>query len=160
MTEERPDDEELAQLLSDLKDKTPDYPPAMLARRRASYQQRMAGLGIGLFAIGAAKGGLLHGAWSIDNILKALIVLAMVTEGVGGAILYRQRLMENTGRPTPTLTTTPSPTPTPTATATATLRPFFTSAPQVRPTDRGLHLGHTPTPPGKRTRTPNSPNSP
>jgi hypothetical protein len=161
MTEERPEDEELAQLLSDLKDKTPDYPADLLARRRASYQQRMAGLGIGLFATGAAKGGLLHGAWSIDTILKALIVLALLTEGVGGAILYRQRVMENT-RPTPTLTGAPSstatPSPTPTATVTATPRPFFTPGP--RPTDRGLHLGQTPTPPGKRTRTPNSPNSP
>jgi hypothetical protein len=164
MTEERPDDEEITQLLSALEAKTPDYPAALLASRRASYQQGLAGLGIGLVAAGAAKGGLLLGIWSVDNILKALIVLALLTEGIGGAILYRQRVMENTtSSPTPTLTATipptatPSPTrtATPTASATATLRPFFTSGPtDPRPTDRGRHLGQTPTPPAKRTRTP------
>jgi hypothetical protein len=164
MTEERPDDEEITQLLSALEAKTPDYPAALLASRRASYQQGLAGLGIGLVAAGAAEGGLLYGAWSVDNILKALIVVAMLVEGAGGAIMYRQRLTENiTSLPTATLTgplpptATPSPTRTATrtASATATLRPFFTSGPTgPRPTDRGRHLGQTPTPPAKRTRTP------
>ena len=159
MPEVPPDnDDDIARLLSDLKDKTPEYPAELLAKRRAAYQQRTAGLGIGLAIGGAAKGGLLHSAWSIEGVLKALIVTALAVEGVGGAILYRQSLLESTSStPTPTLTVTQQPptwtsTPTPTATPTASATLIF--APDWQRDDNGLHLGQTPTPPGKRTRTP------
>jgi len=161
-----PDDEDIARLLSDLKDKTPEYPVDLLAKRRAAYKEGMAGLGIGLVAGAAAGdaaaggtaaggtaaggtaaggaaaggtaaggtaagGGLLAGAWSIDTILKALIITAMLVEGVGGAVMYRQHLLErNASSHTPTLTAPlPSPTPNPnsglsvTTTATPTLAP-------------------------------------
>jgi hypothetical protein len=156
MTEELPDDNYIAKLLSVLKDKTPGYPPELLAHRRAAYEQGMAGLGIGLLvgdvaqagaaaggAAGPAHGGWLSSAWSTETILKALIVTALVVEGAGGAILYHQRLLHrNVPPPTSSLTATlPSPTSTPnpslsattsattSATLTFVLTPLFTFAP-------------------------------
>jgi hypothetical protein len=45
----------------------------------------------------------LAAAWSIDTILKALIITALVVEGIGGAVLLRQRLLQRNVS-TPTLT--------------------------------------------------------
>jgi hypothetical protein len=45
----------------------------------------------------------LAAAWSIDTILKALIITALVVEGIAGAVLFRQRLLQRNDS-TPTLT--------------------------------------------------------
>jgi hypothetical protein len=200
MTREPPDDNDIARLLSDLKDKTPGYPPELLAHRRAAYEQGMAGLGIGLVAAEAAKGGAAAGgtatggaaaggaaaggaaaggaaaggaaavgAWSIETILKVLIVTALVVEGVGGAVLYRQRLLHRNVPPptssltatlpsptsTPSLSATPSVTPsvTPSATLTFALTPLFTSGPGSGNPPTDIAPSNTPAP-NIPTRTP------
>jgi hypothetical protein len=167
------DEQDIANLLSQLGEQTPGYPPDLLEKRRAAYYQSLAGLGIGLAGAGAgaAKGGLLHTGLTVETLLKGLIVAAVLVEAVGGIALYRSRLSQHnplspTSSPTLTLTAslsatshlsvTPTASPTASPTATATLAPLFTSAPHPDFTrvpdhdDNGNHFGHTPTPPGHR----------
>lgn len=165
------DEQDIANLLSQLGERTPGYPPELLEKRRAAYHQSLAGLGIGLAGVGAARGGLLHTGLTVETLLKGLIVAAVLVEAVGGIALYRSRLSHHnplfpTSTPTLTLTVSPSatsrPSATPTASPTATVTlaplftstPLFTSAPHSTSTpdhdDNGNHFGHTSTPPGHR----------
>jgi hypothetical protein len=159
MTEEPHDEQDIANLLSQLGEQTPDYPADLLEQRRAAYQRGFSALGVGPTAghgLGAAGAGAAK-VWTVENILKGLIAVVLLVEAAGGIALYRSQLSkQDSGSPsvTATLTALPSPTPTLlptwTPTATSTLIPFAESTRAPHPTDPGHHLGQTPTPPGHR----------
>jgi hypothetical protein len=171
MINEPPEDPRITELLARLGNKTAEYPPELLAGRRASFDQKLSSLGVGLAVGGAAKAGILKGGWTTENILKALIVTLIVAETAGGIIMYRQRYLRNIVPLVPTATVTiPSPTyltpvqsiiatETPTLTATPTLTTTITysptspqnQGPTATATRPGLRKGQTPTPPGQRT---------
>ena len=178
MASEQPEDPKITELLARLGNQTAEYPPELLANRRASLEQSLSALGVGIAAGGVAKAGLLKGALTAEAIIRALVVIALVAETIGGILLYRQHQLRTpitptstatlvtpsrtftlTLTPTSTLTSTPTTTPTNWITATGTRAgagpgsapPAATSTPQQHPTDQGNHYGQTPTPPAKRT---------
>jgi hypothetical protein len=168
MTEEPHDDQDIADLLSQLGQRTPDYPANLLEQRRAAYQQDVAALGLGL-AAGAAVGAGVGAAkvWTIQNVLT-VIVSALLLAGALGAILLFQDLITPrnplipgqgpaltlTLTATPLATLTPSATPTSTGPAIATATLVAQSTQRPIPTGTGLPLGQTATPTGTLTSTP------
>jgi hypothetical protein len=164
MTEEAHNEQDIANLLSQLGDQTPEFPPERLAERRAAYQQSIAGMEIGLAARTGLKGGVMHTGLTVDTILKGLIVAVLLIEVAGGIIYYRYHRNHLSGpnplagTPTPTLTATITPTRTATSTATPTLTQTATLiapfTPTAHPADQGHHFGQTATPPAQRTRAP------
>lgn len=193
MTEAPHDDQDIANLLSELGRQTPQYPAELLAKRRAAYQNSLAGLGLGLAAAGAAQGGLLSLLASSPTAVMAVTAALVLGTLAGIAYFGSGNIERNRVGPGSTTSSTPlsagsrhtvtstasasaSPTGTGTSTATASATPTATGSltstpsffgtptpslsatstpsnsltPGPRPTDKGRHLGQTPTPPGKR----------
>ena len=173
MANEQQEEQRITELLGRLGGSTADYPAAMLASRRASFDEQMSALGIGVAAggaaageaaggaakaagLGAAKGAGIAGAAAVtETILKVLIVTLIVAEAIGGIIVYRQRQLHRTV-PLVTTVTVSAPSATiltPTETATFTETPTPTGSLTAIITVSG-----TPEPPsnGAPTATPDS----